>query len=55
MFDGLTMPFTVAEVMDGAFSLLKVIGPFIAITIALSFVPRIVSVLRGAAAGGGRR
>lgn len=47
MFTGVTLPFEVAEIITGAFELLKLFGPYIAIGLAIMLMPRFVAILKG--------
>lgn len=54
MFTGVTLPFTAAELLGGAFDFIALLGPLIILGIAVMFTPRIVSVIKNAI-GSGRR
>lgn len=54
MFTGITLPFEASEMVGAAFDLIKLLGPFILVGLALALTPRIVNVIKGAIGRGGR-
>lgn len=54
MFDGVTLPFTSAEVVGGAMDFMKLLGPYIMIGLALALAPRIINIVKGIFAPRGR-
>lgn len=54
MFEGVTLPFTTGEIVTGAMDLIKVLGPVVAIALALVLAPRLIKIIKGALGGGGR-
>lgn len=49
-FTGVTLPFAVADLLAAAMGLLKVLGPFVLLGLAVMFVPKLIAVIRTAAA-----
>lgn len=54
MFSGVTLPFTAGEVIEGAFELMKLFGPYIIIGLAIMLMPRFVTILKGIFGKGGK-
>lgn len=54
MFDGVTLPFTGAEMLTAAFDFIKLLGPFVLIGLAIMLTPRIISVIKSAIGKGGK-
>lgn len=54
MFDGLTLPFTIAEMLETAFDYLKLFGPFVLLGLAVMFAPQILSFLKSVLRKGGK-
>lgn len=52
---GITLPFTVNDMITGGMALLGVVGAFVLLRLAFHFVPRMVSMIVGAVTGGGRK
>lgn len=46
MFSGVALPFTVTEMIEGAFDLMKLFGPYIIVGLAIMLMPRFVSILK---------
>lgn len=53
MFSGVTLPFTASEMLTAVFDFIALLGPYILIGLAIAFTPRIVNVIKSAAAGRG--
>ena len=53
-FSGVTLPFTPADLLTSATGLLGVVGGFVLLGLAIIFVPKIIGVIRSAAATRGR-
>ncbi|USK56373.1 hypothetical protein LIS82_07845 [Cytobacillus solani] len=49
-FTGVTLPFEVADLLTSAMGLLKILGPFVLLGLAIMFVPKLISVIRTSAA-----
>ena len=54
MFDGVTLPFTAAELLGGTFEFITMLSPLIILGIAVMFTPKIINVIKGAMGRGGR-
>lgn len=52
-FTGVTLPFEVADLLTSAMGLLKILGPFVLLGLAIMFVPKLIGVIRTAAASKG--
>lgn len=48
MFDGVTLPFTPAELLTSGVSLLGIVGTFVLLGLAFSVVPKLVGLITGA-------
>lgn len=55
MFEGVTLPFEVSELLTAAMDLVKLLGPFVLLGLALVFAPRIIRVIRTSIGGSGRQ
>nr|WP_040402987.1 hypothetical protein [Alkalibacillus haloalkaliphilus] len=53
-FSGVSLPFDAGELLDAAMGLLGVVGPFVLLGLAIVFTPKIISLIRSAAATRGR-
>lgn len=54
-FSGVTLPFTVNDMLSAAMNLVKLFGPFVLLGLAVAFAPKIINLFRkGASAGGGK-
>lgn len=53
-FSGVSLPFGADDLLSSAMGLLGVLGPFVLLGLALVFTPKIISVIRSAAATRGR-
>ena len=53
-FSGISLPFTPADLLTSATGLLGVVGGFVLLGLAIIFVPKIIGVIRSAAATRGR-
>lgn len=53
-FSGITLPFTVSDLMDGVMGLFGIVAAFVILGIAISFAPRFVSFVRSSVTGRGR-
>lgn len=47
MFSGVALPFTVVELIEGAFDLMKLFGPYIIVGLAILMMPKFVNILKG--------
>lgn len=54
LFDGLTLPITISEMLTVAFDYLVLFGPWVALGIAVMFAPQIVSFLKSLLRRGGK-
>jgi len=54
-FSGVTLPFGAGELLDSTMGFIGVLGPFILLGLAVIFTPRIIQVIRNAAASRGGR
>jgi len=55
MFEGVTLPFEVSDLLTAAMGLVKLLGPFVLLGLALVFAPRIIRVIRTSIGGSGRQ
>lgn len=55
MFGGLALPFTVTEMITGAWELVTLVGPYLAIGIAFMLAPKFIAFIKGIFAGRGSR
>lgn len=53
-FSGVSLPFGASDLLSSAMGLLGVLGPFVLLGLALAFTPKIISVIRSAAATRGK-
>lgn len=53
-FSGVSLPFDVADLLDSAMGLIGVLGPFVLLGLAIVFTPKLISIIRRAAATRGR-
>lgn len=53
-FSGVSLPFSASDLLSSAMGLLGVLGPFVLLGLALAFTPKIISVIRSAAATRGK-
>lgn len=53
-FSGVSLPFDAGDLLSSAMGLLGVLGPFVLLGLALAFTPKIISVIRSAAATRGK-
>ncbi|MGG5253532.1 hypothetical protein ACQYAD_08555 [Neobacillus sp. SM06] len=53
-FTGVTLPFSASDLLSSAMGFLGVVGPFVLLGLAIVFVPKIISVIRSAAATKGK-
>lgn len=53
-FSGVTLPFTPADLLTSTTGLLGVVGGFVLLGLAIIFVPKIINVIRSAAATRGK-
>lgn len=51
---GISMPFTVGDVVSGGMELVGLVSGFIVLAIALMFAPRFINFIKGAIGRGGR-
>ncbi|MGG5253531.1 hypothetical protein ACQYAD_08550 [Neobacillus sp. SM06] len=49
-FSTVSLPFNAADLLSSAMGFLGVVGPFVLLGLAIVFVPKIISVIRSAAA-----
>lgn len=54
MFEGVSLPFDVGELIAAATDLLGLIGPFVLLAISFVVVPKIVRIIKGALGSGGK-
>lgn len=54
MFDGVKLPFSATDLLEGTFEFISILGPLIILGIAIAFTPRIVAVIKNAISSGGR-
>lgn len=52
---GVTLPFTVGDMVGAGMSLLGLVAGFVLLSLAITFVPRFIAMIRSSWAGGGRR
>lgn len=48
-FSGVSLPFDAGDLLSSAMGLLGVLGPFVLLGLAVTFVPKIIGVIRNAA------
>lgn len=53
-FSGVSLPFSAGDLLSSAMGLLGVLGPFVLLGLAVVFTPKIISVIRSAAATRGK-
>lgn len=53
-FSGVSLPFSAGDLLSSSMGLLGVLGPFVLLGLALLFTPKIISVIRSAAATRGK-
>lgn len=53
-FSGVSLPFSAGDLLSSAMGLLEVLGPFVLLGLAVVFTPKIISVIRSAAATRGK-
>lgn len=54
MFDTVTLPITISEMIETAFEYIGLFGPWILLGIAVAFAPQIVTFLKSILRRGGR-
>lgn len=54
MFTGVTLPFSVADLVSAAMDLLTLVGPFVLIGLAFMLAPKFFRLVRAAFGGSGR-
>lgn len=54
MFTGVTLPFTLTELITTAFELMTLFGPYILLGLGLILMPRFVAIFKGLYRGGNR-
>lgn len=54
-FSGVTMPFSVNDLLSSSMGLIGLVGAFVLLGIAIAFAPRIINFIKGAVGHGGRR
>lgn len=54
-FSGVTMPFSVNDLLSSSMGLIGLVGTFVLLGIAIAFAPRIINFIKGAIGGAGRR
>lgn len=52
---GITLPFSVGDLLSAAFEFIGLFAPFILLGLAIVYTPRIVSLIRGSATARGKR
>jgi hypothetical protein len=53
-FTGITLPFDAGDLLSTGMGLLQVLGPFVLLGLAIVFTPKIISLIRSAAATKGK-
>ncbi|GIN62754.1 hypothetical protein J27TS8_27470 [Robertmurraya siralis] len=53
-FSGVSLPFDAGDLLSSAMGFLQVVGPFVLLGLAIIFVPKIIGVIRSAAATRGK-
>jgi len=54
-FSGVTMPFTVTDLLDSSMGLIGLVGTFVLLGIAIAFAPRVINFIKSAVGQGGRK
>lgn len=54
-FSGVSLPFSVGDMLTGVTGLLGIVGPFVVIGIAVMFAPRIINLVKNALGKGGSK
>jgi len=54
-FTGVTLPFSVSDLLGTAMDLLGLLGPFVLLGLAVMFTPKLIGVIRNAAASRGTK
>ena len=49
-FSGVTLPFSAGDLLQAGVQLLGVVGPFVLLGLAIVFTPKLISLIRAAAA-----
>ncbi|MCK6259392.1 hypothetical protein LCY76_22735 [Fictibacillus sp. KIGAM418] len=53
-FSGITLPFSVSDLVGSGNALLGLVGSFVLLGLAFAFVPKIIKIIRNAFGQGGR-
>lgn len=53
-FTGMTLPFSVTDLVGSGNALLGLVGSFVLLGLAFAFVPKIIRIIRGAFGQGGK-